>query len=403
MILLIAWRNVWRNPLRSMLVITAVALGLWAGAFVMGYSIGIINQRLQTAIEKEVSHFQIHHPKFSEDFDPALVIPQGGVKLGHLRSDSYVKAVSPRVIAVGMAASAKQSAAARVFGVMPAREQSVTGLQDKVVEGEYFNDKKNRIIIGRKLADKLNVKLRSKVVLTFQNKDKDIVAGAFRVIGIYETTNPGYDEMNLFVKALDLGELLQVPGQFHEIAGLLHDPELVEPFADVLKAKYKESLTETWREVSPELGLMVDSFNQYIYIFMIIILLALSFGIVNTMLMAVLERVREIGMLMAVGMNRRKLFAMIFFETIMLVMVAAPVGLLLAFSTISYFGTQGMDISGMYSGHESLGFETFIYPKLEGIYYLRIMILVIITAVLASIYPAVTALKLNPVEAIRKI
>lgn len=149
---------------------------------------------------------------------------------------------------------------------------------------------------------------------------------------------------------------------------------------------------------------MIETLDQSMIIFLIVILVALSFGIVNTMLMAVLERVREIGMLMAIGMTKTRLFGMISLETIFMVMIATPFGLLFALVSIEYLRIYGLDLSAIYAeGYAQYGFKSIIYPSLEGSYYLRIMVLVLITAVLSSIYPAVTALRLNPVAAIRKL
>ena len=120
--------------------------------------------------------------------------------------------------------------------------------------------------------------------------------------------------------------------------------------------------------------------------------------------MAVLERFKEIGMLMGVGMNRSRVFFMIVYETFMLVFIAVPVGLLIAYLNIEYLGNVGMDLSDVYAeGYAEFGFKSIIYPELDGIYYLRIMIMVVIAALLSSLVPAITAIRLKPVEAIRKI
>ena len=202
----------------------------------------------------------------------------------------------------------------------------------------------------------------------------------------------------------DLNNLLNNDGQAYEIAVLLHQPDLVNSFVQEKRSDYPALTIRYWGEIAPELGMMIGSLDQYLVIFLVIILLALSFGIVNTMLMAVLDRVREIGVLMAIGMTRFRLFSMIFLETFFIVGLAAPIGLLLAYSTITYLGATGMNISGLYDeAYASFGLQPIIRPHLEGVHYLRILSLVAITALLASIYPAYTAMRLDPVQAIRKI
>ncbi|MDN5203920.1 FtsX-like permease family protein [Fulvivirgaceae bacterium BMA10] len=405
MLFIIAWKNIWRNKTRSLVVIISVMLGLWMGAFLLSYIFGMIDQRLKDAIGNEISHLQIHHPKHSDDHDPQYFIPKSRQLIADLEKNDSVKILSGRVLVDGMVASPAKSLGARIIGINVKKEDQLTQFAKNIVEGEFLKDSdKNKIIIGRKLADKLKVKLRNKVVLTFQDHEANIVAGAFRIKGIFKSYNSTLENNNLYVTASDLSNLLDISGEIHEIAILLNEADHVDPFVSQLRADYESLSIEGWKELAPELGLMIESLDQYMIIFLTIILLAISFGIVNTMLMAVLERVREIGMLMAIGMNSIRLFMMIFLETLLLVLVASPIGLLLAHFTISYLGEHGMDLSGIYQeGYASYGFKPIIYPKLETVYYLRIMVLVMITAVLASIYPAISAIRLDPVKAIRKI
>ncbi len=404
MLPLLAWKNIWRNRTRSLVVLGSVVLGIWVGTFMMAYAFGVIDQRLKDAVSDEISHFQGHHPNFSRDFEVKYLVENAEELIHELDVDANVAAASSRVVTHGVVASSKTSSGAKISGVDPVREQEVTKLADKVKDGTYFSDAKNRTIIGKKLADKLGVKLRSKIVLTFQDANGDIASGAFRVAGIYETYNSGYDEINIFVKDKDLQDLLAVPNSYHEIAVLLNNVDSMEILLAHYRDKYNAILFEDWREIAPELGLMVDSFDQYMIIFLVIILLAISFGIINTMLMAVLERVREIGMLMAIGMNKPRLFGLIAIETIYLVIISAPIGMLLAYLTIQYTGATGIDLSSLYDeSYASFGIKTIIYPKLIASYYWRILSLVVATAILASIYPAWTAIRLDPVQAMRKI
>lgn len=405
MIVKIAWKNVWRNKLRSSLVIISVILGLWAGTFLMAYIFGLMEQRIEDAIGYEISHLQFHHPEFLEDNDPQFLIRNSEQLIKDLTKNDSVIAVSGRVLAYGMVAAASVSAGGKFIGINPRNEQTVSQLSNLIVEGEYLNERdKNKVIIGRKLADKLKVKIRSKIVFTFQDCQRNIVAGAFRVQGIFKSHNSGIEERNLYVNSDDLQKLMQTNNQVHEVAVLLYESDLVPSFIDSKTNNYQNLEIKAWSEIAPELALLVNSIDQYMVIFLIIILLALSFGIVNTMLMAVLERSREIGVLMAIGMNKFRLFSMIFFETLFLVGIAIPFGLILAYASINYFGSSGIDLSGLYGdSYASMGFPTMIHPHLYMEYYVQIVMLVSITALLAAIYPAYAALKLDPVKAIRKL
>lgn len=371
----------------------------------IGYGYGMIDQRMKDAINNEVSHLQIHQPEFDIDYEVKFIVPEGSTISQELQKDSRVNELAERVITFGMIASAKNSMGGKFIGVDPESEIAVTDLKNRLIEGNYLSPSdNNKILIGKKLADKLKVKLNSKVVLTCQDTSGNIVAGAFKIKGLYSMYNSAIEKTNVYVNKKDLAKLVLAEDQIHEIAVLVNSPEELDPFLEELRAKYNDVSVEGWKEISPELGMMVESLDQYLIIFIGIILLALSFGIVNTMLMSVLERYKEIGMLMAVGMNRRRLFTMIVIETLMLVMIAVPFGLLAAYSTITYLGNVGLDLSAIYAeGYAEFGFKSIIYPKLERENYITIMIMVSVAAILSSIFPAITAVRLNPLEAIRKI
>ncbi|NND31174.1 MAG: ABC transporter permease [Saprospiraceae bacterium] len=405
MLFSLAWKNIWRNKTRSLLILGSVVLAIWIATFMMAYALGVIDQRLEDAVDDEISHFQMHHPAFRKDKEARYYIQHGSSILNDLQKDRRIMAVTSRVISLGIAASSLTSTGVKINGVDMEGEKSVTGLDDKLIEGNYFTlSDRNRAIIGQKLAGKLGVGIRSKIVLTFQDSKGNIASGAFRIIGLFKTINSNYDGLNVFVRDEDLARLLEMPSQIHEIAALVHHPDSLDIFMESYREFYPGVSIQDWSDLSPELGIMVESFDQYMVVFLIIILLAVSFGIINTMLMAVLERVRELGMLMAIGMNKLSVFLMIALETIYLVLLGSPLGLLLAYLTIVYTGETGIDLSGLYEdSYASFGIKSIIHPKLNPAQYWRILFLVVITAVLASIYPALTAIRLKPVSAMRKI
>ncbi|HRX67717.1 MAG TPA: ABC transporter permease [Tenuifilaceae bacterium] len=403
MILSVSWRNIWRNKTRSLVIITAIALGIFAGVYTIAFMYGWINQKIESVINTEMSHIQLHQPEYLEtnevhDFIPDIVSLRNEI----LGMDS-VKAVSARVIATCMVASAETGSGVQLVGIDPENEMLVTNIHKKIVEGEYFNGvKRNPIVIGEKLAQKLKVKVRSKIVVTITEMDGTLTGGAFRVAGIYRTSNTTYDEMKAFVRAEDLRRLLNInPTAGHEIAVVVDKNGMELPIAEKLKAKYTGLQTLTWTKLVPEMELMNENINLMMYIFVVIILLALGFGIVNTMLMVIMERVKELGMLMAVGMNRVRVFGMIVTETIFLSLTGGVVGIVLALATIAITAKTGIDLSLWAQGLNSAGFDAIIFPTIGIDSVIVVTILVIITGLLSALYPARKAINLNPAEAIR--
>ena len=401
----IAWRNIWRNRVRSLILLSSIALGVWAGIFMLSFSWGMSIQYVEMAIKGQISHIQLHHPEFKEEKKIDFAIPHASSLVEHINAIEGVQAACGRTITSGMISSPVAGAPANVFGILPDQEMAVTMMNDYVVEGDYFTpERKNQILVSEKLANKLKVKLNHKIVLTLQDVDGNITAGAFRITGIYKTRNSTTDELNVFVKSSDLSPLLGLNiGELHEIAVLLKEHVALSQVYNQLKSDYPTLLVEDWRTLAPELRLVVDSFKQNMFIFMSIILLALTFGIINTMLMAVLERVHELGVLMAIGMNKLSVFVMIMLETLYLAVIGGVCGLILSYITIHLLGKTGIDLSAFSRGLESYGMDTLIYPALQNKQYLEIFIMIFIAAILSAIYPAYKALKLNPVQAIRKI
>ncbi len=405
MLFQIAWRNIWRNKSRSLVVISSIIIGVWAGIFILAFSWGMYKNNIDETVFKQLSHIQIHHPTFIEENDSKFTISNIDTIVGQLQADNRIDAISSRVISTGMISSPTTASGVKIYGINPLSEVRQIALDESVREGAYFNSgKENEILIGEKLAKKLKIKLKSKVVLTFTNVQSELVSGAFRVGGIYRSKNISLDEVNVYVQQDHLRELLELkPSESNEIAILVKDEEQLDAIKNYSSTLVSKGKIEDWKELSPELGMIIESFNLYTYILTGIILLALTFGIINTMLMSVLERIRELGMLMAIGLNKRKIFLMIMLETFYLTLVGSPLGLLLGWLTVTLLGKIGINISMFSEGLASYGFSSMIYPALDGQNYFIIAFMCFLTALLSAIYPAYKALQLNPSEAIRKI
>jgi len=402
MLLIIAWRNIWRNKLRSFVVIVSVSLGLVGGIFSMAMMYGMINQRVQNIIENEISHMQIHHPKFTENYEMQYVVPNAIELQQKLMSSSEVEAVCSRLRIPGMASSAQSGVGVMILGIQPDEERRVTRIHKSLVEGSYLEGRRNPIIIGEKLARKLKVRLRSKIVLTFQPREGELARGAFRIVGIYKTNNSVFDQGQIFVKRSDLVRISEYQDdKVNELALWLRQMDT----APILSKQFQKSRQDIqflpWRKIQPDLAMVTDFMAEYFVIFMSIILGALGFAIVNTMLMVVMERIRELGMLMAIGMNRGRVFRMIILESVFLCLVGGIVGDGISFVLIEYFNHAGIDLGLFAEGFESWGYSSQVYPELESRFYFIIGFMVVGMGIGAAVYPAWKVLRYQPAKALR--
>ncbi|MCF4101573.1 FtsX-like permease family protein [Gillisia sp. M10.2A] len=405
MLFQIAWRNIWRNKARSLVVISSIIIGVWAGIFILSFSWGMYKNNIDESVYIQLSHIQIHHPTFKEENDSKYTITNTDEKMKQFQADNRIASVSSRVISPGMITSPTTASGVKIYGINPSSEVTQIRLNEYVSQGAYFDSgKENEMLIGEKLAKKLKVKLKSKVVLTFTNTKSEIISAAFRIGGIYRSKNISLDEVNVYVQQKHLQELLELkPSESNEIAILVKDEKELDTIKNFSVGVVPNGKIEDWKELSPELEMIIESFNLYTYIISGIILLALTFGIINTMLMSVLERIRELGMLMAIGLNKRKIFIMIMLETFYITLIGTPIGLLTGWLTVTILGRTGINLSMFSEGLASYGFSSMIYPALDHDKYVIIVGMCIITGILSAIYPAYKALQLNPSEAIRKI
>jgi len=472
MIYSIAWKNVWRNKKRSLVVIVAVTLGIISGVLLIGIMEGWIKQRLHDAVYNEVSHIQIHNNEFIKNEEIDLTVGNIDEITRSIDSLSEISGWVKRTKIIAMANTPWANAGVIVYGIDTEKERLVTEIYKEIVPdgGEYLdNQNTGDILISDKTAELLKLKqyivtdsiidelrkekvpetvlikletlkdkrfrsprdfrealrkefskkeldrfgllitdealdyrIRNKVQITISDKEGNPIQGIFRVCGIFKTTNTGFDQTSVFVNT---GELAKLYGGdeilTHEIAILLNSIEDADTVREKLSRFSGDNSVRTWKEMAPDAAMMNDYMVMYYFIFIGIIMMALAFGIINTMLMAILERTKELGMLMAIGMNRRRIFNMIMLETIFLTVVGAVVGMISGWAIIEALGKTGIHFTGWGEGFEAIGFAARVYPVVTLEFFVFTTIMVIATAIISSVWPARKALKLNPVEALR--
>ncbi len=474
MLLSLAWKNIWRNKLRSLVLISAIALGLVGVVFFIGLSQGFMDARNKKLIETQLSHIQLHNPDFERLFRLKDTIPGIAQVKSFLHKQRFVEGFSCRLKTMAMASSAYSTSGVMVVGINPQQEISVTKLYAYIADsaGAFLDRAKrqNSIIIGHALARRLqfisyrltdrvlqqleslglpqpvldslakikgrtfrlssqfygkledlltenqfnkyadviaqkaaHYRLHRRIILRMQDIHGQVVEAAFEIVGVFYTQNDLFDGQFVFVKKPYLAQLLDIQQTAtNEVAIRVENPDKLSGYQQVLKQRFPQLSVKTMYGLDPFLRLSKTLMYVYYAIFEIFVFLALSFGIINIMLMAVLERTKELGMLKAIGMNRRKIFVMIFNETLLITVLGSAVGLLLGWLIIVITSHTGIDFSKFaQKGFESLGFSAVVYPRVPFLAMLEVVVFVVVTAFLSSLYPTFRALKLKPAEALR--
>jgi len=263
-------------------MITAIALGLFAGVFIMAFMKGMVESKIDSATRSELSHIQVHNPHFLDDNEIELVISKVNTILEEIESFDEVLAASPRLIAEPFVIAAHGTGGGKLIGIDIEKEKKVTDISERLVAGTYL-EKTTRmppVLIGKKLAEKLKLKVGSKINVQLVDRSGVLSAKGYRVAGIYKTENTSFDETHLFVRFQDLQKQLGMDSNTaHEIAMVLKSGENAPSFKPNIEKITSDYEVKTWKELSPEISMLTDMMDQYMYIFIMIILFGLCFGI----------------------------------------------------------------------------------------------------------------------------
>jgi putative ABC transport system permease protein len=399
-----AWRNLWRHPVRSGLILLSVAIGFSSGLFVLAVYQGMIESRFRTVIDSEVGHVQFHASGFKPDLELAHFLPGSSRLLEALEKDPLVRAFGTRSVTEGMLTTTLGTTGIVVQGVDFSSEDNLSKLSNKLIEGNIDTySAYRRIVIGKKLADKQQLRLGSTVVLLVVDSSGELVSAAFRIGGLFRSSNAPFDLRNVYIDKTVLNELLGIGEQAHECVVLLKKDDSTDIFVSEYQKKFPMLVVEGWRTLSSETDLLISAVDGYAIIVLSLIFVALSFGIINTLLMSVLERTREFGMVMALGMNRARVFLLVMWETILLVLGGLPAGGLIAWWVIDHFRSVGIDFSKRSPDlMRSFGFESVLYPFFPARQLFPIAVIVFATTVISALFPAWRVLRLRPADAMRK-
>lgn len=386
----LAWRNLWRNPIRNFLLICLIIIVLGFGTYAVAFLNGLSFQRLQDQLNYSLGHLKITHPQFDQAKNVHNFIPNFSAVKGVLQRNASIEAFSGRCNVRALAQKNNRQWGIDLYGVDAKAEKQTLQLYQKITQGKYLSEKSNQneVVIGQSLAQKMNIRVGDSLILQMIDKEGFIKTKTWQVVGIYKYVNQKFESTHIFVPIESLQKALNLPtNAVHQIIIRLKDRNITDTQVLDYQAKWPNLKIQSWQKTAPELAYLDVLMEYFFWIFNGIILFVLLMAIVNTMLMNILERSEEFGLLKILGMNNGRILKLIFWETLFIVFLGASIGLSLAGLSIYYGQNYGLDLSIYSAAWAGWGSSPIVYPFLKPYDLLKITSLLISTAFIAALYP----------------
>ena len=399
----LAWRNLWRNYRRTLIMLLTIALGVWSMIFMSALMRGMIDEIVRNGLETLPGEVQIHAHAYRRD--PSVVnsiAMPSGILLQALNEPPVI-AWAGRVRVPAVISSERDSRGVTLLGVDPVAEIALGSAPDNIIEGRFLEGIDDKgVVIGASLARRLETSLGKRIVIMSQNPNNDVADRGARIVGIYKSRLPGTEDIFVYAGRAVIQQMLGIGSAVSEIAATADNYRAVQDWYPAIASAAGDQVEVlSWIELDTYLSTMLAVQDGFALVFMVVVFLALSFGLVNTLVMAVFERVREIGLMLALGMKPGLILGQILLESLYLLCVGLGIGNIAAFLSIKSL-ESGIDISGVAQGMEMMNMSPVLYPALRAEDMLMSTGVVIILGLVASLLPAWKASQLDPVKALAK-
>jgi len=399
----LAWRNIWRNLRRTLITLSAVSFGLASVILFMGFTDGFHTQWLNNYVRAYTGHIQVHAKGYHDDPELAKAIKDPTAAMEIIGSIESVEQTTTHIEAEGLASTADSSAGVMIRGIDTVSEDRITHIGERILRGKYLAPDDDGVLIGHKLAKKLNADVGDKIVLMTQDSMGTLSGELFRVRGVFKMGAIDMDSSLALITQQKAASFTALAGKATEIIVILNDPEQVGPVTETLKERLGPLGLEVfrWEEVMPALKEMIELDDIFMYIILLIVIVVVAFGILNTMLMSIMERTRELGIMMALGTRPGSIIALVLAEAFFIGAIGIIAGTAFGVAGNWLFSINGIDLSKWAGAMEFFAaIDPVVYPEVRVGILAWSAVVVFFTAFVSAIYPAFKASRLKPVEAI---
>ena len=407
--IMMSWRNLWRHRRRSVVVISSIGVGIFSMIFSMGFMNGMNVQMVENTISTSLGHVAVHKKGFQDNMKLENNFTADDAIYKALREAPAVVAFAPKIKVQGMVRSSETSRGVLIIGIDPEKEKKISKIYDYTSkdEGSAFLDDMaaDEVLISKAMAGKLDLVVGDRLVLMVQDKHREIIGEGLMVKGIFESPVDSFDKYVVFVGLKKLQEVTGLGDGISELTVLVKNKDRVRATRDYIRNALKDRDLEvlSWQDMAPNLVRAIALFDMIMYIFFAIVFVTVIFSVANTLIMAILERFHEIGVMKSIGTRPSWIFFMIMFEAVNLGFVGLAVGILAGVGITGLLGFTGIDFSFYMESMRTWGTGSIIYPAIKILDLIVAVIIVLLTTVIAALYPAVKAARIRPLEALHFI
>ena len=386
-----AYLSLIRRKIRTILVILMIATSLWGLLFMQGIYEGMTEQMITNAIKSDSGHLSIYAKDFRKEKSLELEMIDTKNIENIIKKEKHIKSYAKRVLTNGLIATANYSRATQIYGIDLKSEKIHSSLDSYLKDGTYsFGKKNNGAIIGFKLAKKLKLKIGKKIILTSQDIDNEVTSISLKVKAIIKTSNVPIDEMGIFININKAKEFLNIKG-VHQLSIIFNDEKDIVSFQDNLntrlKNQTKQYLILRWDQLYPALFQGRVMMEQFSFISYALVFFTATIGIFGVILVSVLERLREFGILRAIGTKFSILAQIIFLESFIIGIIGFILGSILGGVTLYYFSIYGLDLSSFSDALDEFGMDAITYAVIKTEYFITAFISVVIATILSVLFP----------------